>query len=277
MGVLVLLSIALLTVYFRESAGGPLHRTQGVGAAILRPFEVGVERIARPFRDTYGYFHDLAVARSQNGRLRADLEHYRQLYIQNATALHDSIQLKKILNYEEGPSFPIDYRPVNTRVLAGPPSQFEQQVVVAAGSNQGIHRYDPVVTPAGLVGDVTKVFSNVARVTLLTDDQSAVGAMNLRGASGLVRHGASPEGTLILDQVTKDQVVYRGDRVLTQGTLAGGLPSIYPRGIPIGTVTHVGQSDIGNYKDIQLSPFVDFSSLESVIVLVPKVRSAQLP
>jgi rod shape-determining protein MreC len=277
MGVLVLLSITLLTVYFRESAGGPLHRTQGVGAAILRPFEVGVERIARPFRDVYGYFHGLAVARSENGRLRAEAEHYRQLYIQNATAAHDNVQLRALLNYEQGPSFPADYRPVNTRVIAGPPSQFEQQLVVAAGSNQGIHRYDPVVTPAGLVGDVTKVFSNVARVTLLTDDQSAVGAMNLRGASGLVRHGASPVGTLILDQVTKDQVVYRGDRVLTQGTLAGGLPSIYPRGIPIGTVTHVGQSDIGNYKDIQVSPFVDFSSLESVIVLVPKVRSAQLP
>ena len=277
MGVLVLLSLALITVYFRESAGGPLHRTQGVGAAVLRPFEVGAERIARPFRDVYGYFHGLAVARSQNARLRTDLEHYRQLYIQNATALHDDVQLKKILNYEEGPSFPADFRPVNTRVIASPPSQFEQQVVVAAGSNQGIHRYDPVVTPAGLVGDVTKVFSNVARVTLLTDDQSAVGAMNLRGASGLVRHGASPGGTLILDQVTKDQVVYRGDRVLTQGSLAGGLPSVYPRGIPIGTVTHVGQSDVGLYKDIQLQPFVDFSSLESVIVLVPKVRSAKLP
>ena len=277
MGVLVLLSLALITVYFRESAGGPLHRTQGVGAAILRPFEVGVERIARPFRDVYGYFHGLAVARSQNAHLRSDLERYRQLYIQNATALHDNVQLRQMLNYEQGPSFPADYRPVNTRVIAGPPSQFEQQIVVAAGSNQGIARYDPVVTPAGLVGDVTKVFSNVARVTLLTDDQSAVGAMNLRGASGLVRHGASPGGTLILDQVTKDQVVYRGDRVLTQGSLAGGLPSIYPRGIPIGTVTHVGQSDVGLYKDIQLKPYVDFTSLESAIVLVPKVRSAQLP
>ena len=277
MGVLVLLSIALLTVYFRESAGGPLHRTQGVGAAILRPFEVGVERIARPFRDVYDYFHDLAVARSENGRLRAEAQHYRQLYLQNATAAHDNVELRAFLKYEQGPSFPADYRPVNTRVIGGPPSQFEQQLVVAAGSNQGIHRYDPVVTPAGLVGDVTKVFSNVARVTLLTDDQSAVGAMNLRGASGLVRHGTSSAGTLILDQVTKDQVVYRGDRVLTQGSLAGGLPSVYPRGIPIGTVTHVGQSDVGLYKDIQVRPFVDFSSLESVIVLVPKVRSAQLP
>jgi rod shape-determining protein MreC len=277
MGVLVLLSLALITVYFRESAGGPLHRTQGVGAAILRPFEVGAERVARPFRDVYGYFHGLAVARSENTRLKSELERYRQLYDQNATAFHDNIQLKKILKYEQGPDFPTGFRAVNTRVIAQPPGQFEQQIVVEAGSNQGVHRYDPVVTPAGLVGDVTKVFSNVARVTLLTDEQSAVGAMNLRGASGLVRHGASPGGTLILDQVTKDQVVVRGDHVLSEGTLAGRLPSVYPRGIPIGTVTHVGQSDVGLYKDIQVKPFVDFSALESVIVLVPKVRAGHLP
>ncbi|HYZ79340.1 MAG TPA: rod shape-determining protein MreC [Gaiellaceae bacterium] len=274
---LVLLSLALITVYFRESAGGPLHRTQGVGAAVLRPFEVGAERIARPFRDVYDYFHGLAVARSENERLKSELERYRQLYDQNATAVHDNLLLTKILKYEQGPHFPTGFRAVNTRVIAQPPSQFEQQIVVEAGSNQGIRRYDPVVTPAGLVGDVTKVFSNVARVTLLTDEQSAVGAMNLKGASGLVRHGASPGSTLILDQVTKDQIVQRGDHVLTQGTLAGKLPSVYPRGIPIGVVTHVGQSDVGLYKDIQLRPFVDFSSLESVIVLVPKVRAGQLP
>ena len=277
MGVLVLLSLALITVYFRESAGGPLHRTQGVGAAVLRPFEVGAERIARPFRDIYGYFHDLAVARSENHRLKSELERYRQLYDQNATAFHDNLQLKRMLDYVEGPAFPSGFRAVNTRVIAQPTSQFEQQIVVEAGSNQGVRRYDPVVTPAGLVGDVTKVFSNVARVTLLTDEQSAVGAMNLKGASGLVRHGASPGSTLILDQVTKDQIVARGDHVLTEGTLAGRLPSVYPRGIPIGTVTHVGQSDVGLYKDIQLRPFVDFSALESVIVLVPKVRAGQLP
>jgi rod shape-determining protein MreC len=274
--VLVLLSLALITVYFRESASGPLHRTQGVGAAILRPFEVGAERIARPFRDVYGYFHGLAVARSENARLKSEVERYRQLYDQNATAVHDNIQLKKMLSYEEGPRFPTGFHAVNTRVIAQPPSQFEQQIVVEAGSNQGVRRYDPVVTPDGLVGDVTKVFSNVARVTLLIDEQSAVGAMNLHGASGLVRHGSSGSA-LILDQVTKDQVVYRGDHVLTEGTLAGRLPSVYPRGIPIGIVTHVGQSEVGLYKDIQMKPFVDFSSLESVIVLVPKVRAGPVP
>jgi rod shape-determining protein MreC len=277
MGVLVLLSLVLITIYFRESDGGPLHRTQGVGAAVLRPFEIGVERVVRPFRDVYGYFHGLAVAKSENARLKAELERYRQLYDQNATAYHDNVLLTKLLRYQQGPRFPSGFRPVNTRVLAAPPGQFEQQITIAAGSNQGIERLDPVVTPAGLVGDVTKVFSNVARVTLLTDEQAAAAGMNLYGASGLVKHGASPGSALILDHVTKDQVVHRGDMIVTEGNLAGKLRSVYPRGIQIGKVTHVGQSDVGLYKDIQVKPFVDFSSLESVIVLVPKVRVKQLP
>jgi len=277
MGVLVLLSLALITIYFRESDSGPLHRIQGVGASILRPFEVGVDRVSRPFRDVYGYFHGLAVARSENGRLKADLERYRQLYDQNSTAYHDNIELRKLLHYEEGPRFPEGFRPLNVRVLAQPSHQFEQAITISAGSNQGVVKYDAVVTPAGLVGDVTKVFSNVARVTLLTDEQSSAAAMDVHGASGLVRHGASPGNTLILDHVTKDQVVHRRDGVVTEGTLAGNLHSIYPRGIPIGTVAHVGQSDVSLYKDIQVKPFVDFSSLDSVIVLVPKNRMRQLP
>ena len=87
MGVLVLLSLALITVYFRESSGGFLHRTQSGGATILRPFEVVANRVARPFEDVYGYFHGLAVARSENARLRAQIERYRQLYGASASAI----------------------------------------------------------------------------------------------------------------------------------------------------------------------------------------------
>ena len=55
-GVLVFVSIVLITIYFREPSGGSLHGVQSTGAAVLRPFEVGAERVARPFRDGYGWF-----------------------------------------------------------------------------------------------------------------------------------------------------------------------------------------------------------------------------
>ena len=62
-----------------------------------------------------------------------------------------------------------------------------------------------------------------------------------------------------------------GDTIITAGSPAGSkLASLYPRNIPIGFVSSVGQNDTDIFKEIQVQPFVDFSSLESVLVLIPK-------
>ena len=68
-GSLVLLSIVLITIYFREPVGGGLHGVQSTGATVLRPFEVGATRVAQPFRDGYGWFSGVLHAKSENGRL----------------------------------------------------------------------------------------------------------------------------------------------------------------------------------------------------------------
>ena len=277
MGLLVLLSLALITIYFRESSGGFLHRTQSGGAAILRPFEVGANRVARPFQDVYGYFHGLAVAHSENGRLRAQVARYRQLYAASASAVQKNVELEKALRYQDTAKYPEGYRPVFASVSATPPSQFDQSIVVSAGSNQGIRVHDPVVSAGSLVGEVTKVTSSMARVTLLTDAEIAVAATDVTGAAGLIRHGQGSGDSLILDHVTKDQVVHKGDMVVTSGILAGRLRSLYPKNIPVGVVTSVGQSEVELYKLIQVSPFVDFSTLDSVAVLVSRKPAPQLP
>jgi rod shape-determining protein MreC len=159
---------------------------------------------------------------------------------------------------------------VAARVIARAPSQFEQQIVVSAGKNDGISKHDAVVTADGLVGEVTKVASNVAQVTLLTDETSAVSGLDIStNASGIAQNGRS-SSSLTLERVTKDQVVNRGDVIVTSGFRSGDLSSLYPRGIPIGSVTSVGQSDTDLYKQIQVDSFVDFSQLEAVIILVKK-------
>ena len=277
MGVLVLLSLALITVYFRESSGGFLHRTQSGGATILRPFEVVANRVARPFEDVYGYFHGLAVARSENARLRAQIERYRQLYGASASAIQENVDLRKALRYYDTAKYPEGYRPVFASVEARPLSQFDQAIVVAAGSKQGVRVHDPVVAAGSLVGEVTKVTSSMARVTLLTDAEIAVAAKDVTGAAGLIRHGQGSGDSLILDHVSKDQVVHKGDIVVTSGILAGRLRSLYPKNIPIGLVTSVGRSEIELYMSIQVSPFVDFSTLDSVAILVSRKPAPRVP
>jgi rod shape-determining protein MreC len=271
--VLVLFSLALITVYFRESEEGTLHSAQRIGLSVAMPFEVAGERIARPFRDAWGWTSDLVGAKQENEKLRKQVDALRQRVIQEQTAVSENDRLRDLLSFVDGPSFPAGFTGVSTRVVGRPPSAYNQQVLIAAGSSAGIRRNDPVVTQDGLVGLVTNVTSNGAKVTLLTDQSSAVSAIVLEsGSAGLVRHGPSDSSALVLDRVGKDEFVEEGNLVITAGWRSGKLESLYPRGIPVGMVKSVGQQDVDLYKRIQVAPLVNFDALAEVIVLVPKKR-----
>jgi rod shape-determining protein MreC len=272
LAVLLVLSLALITLYFREPQEGPLHAARDGGSTVLKPFQVAADRVVQPFRDAYEYVDALIGAKEENEQLRTELERVQQEATQLRFAFEESVALQRLLSYVESPSFPADFEYVTAAVIAYPPSQFEQRLVIGAGSDQGIRRNDPVVNERGLVGKVTAVTGVEAQVTLLTDEKLAVGALDLDNveAAGLVRHGRAGEEALVLDLVEKRYTVSVGDRIVTAGTRRSGDDSPFPRGIPLGTVTFVNQSDTEPYKQIQLRPAVDFGSIHSVLVLIPK-------
>jgi rod shape-determining protein MreC len=276
MGVLVLLSLVLITISFRSGSGGAVHRVEGAGATVLRPFEVAAERVARPFRDVYGYFAGLVHVKRENSRLKQQVNELRQKELLGQSALEQNRVLRSQLKFIDSPRFPVDYTPVNTRIISWA-SEFVQQVVIAAGSDSGITQDTPIVTNYGLVGRVTAVTGSAAQVTLLTDENSAVPALDqTTSANGLVRHGQG-QGSLVLDFVPKAANVKEGDVIVTAGTQSKQYPSLFPGGIPIGVVTHVGQSDAALYKQIQIDPYVDFSALDAVTALITHKRTPKAP
>jgi rod shape-determining protein MreC len=273
-GVLVLLSLVLITVSFRSGDDGRLSGVQSAGATALRPFAVGVERVAQPFRDAYSWVDSLFGARSEAERLRAEVRDLRQRAIQSEFALQENDYLRRLLRYLDGPRFPGDFDPVAAEVIGRPDSEFAQAIVVAAGSINGVRVNDPVVTADGLVGLVTRVARGTSRIQLLTDQEAAVSAVDLStSAPGIVLHARGTRETLVLDRVRKQDVVSVGDEIVTAGWRTGALSSLYPKGIPIGKVTSVGQTDTDLFQQVQVDPYVDFGSLDAVLVLVPKERS----
>jgi len=137
---------------------------------------------------------------------------------------------------------------------------------------------EPLGGPDGsgaLIGTVDRAFAHESRVTLLTDSESAVTATDVTNPSviGAVRRGGGSSDVLILDRVSKTPVVRIGDTIVTAGSLgAGPLKSKFPRGIAIGSVSSKSSSDTTLFQNIQLKPLVDFSSIQTVVVLVPKSR-----
>jgi rod shape-determining protein MreC len=273
MGSLVLLSLILITMSFRSGEDGPLSGVQSAGATVLRPFAVGFERIAQPFRDVYEWADSLLDARSEAERLRIENQELRQRAIQSEFALQENEYLRNLQDFIDGPRFPDDFEPVSAEVIGRPVGAFVQAIVIAAGSQNGIRVNDSVVTADGLVGLVTRVTPSTARIQLLTDQEAAVSAIDLgTRAEGIVRHARGTRETLVLDRVRKQDVVRVGDDVVTAGWRASGLSSLYPKGIPIGKVTSVGQTDTDLFQQVQVDPYVDFGLLDAVLVLVPAER-----
>jgi rod shape-determining protein MreC len=274
-GVLVLASLVLISLSFRSGESGPLTGFQSAGASVLRPFAVGLERVAQPFRDGYAWADDLFSARDEAARLREENRQLRQRAIQSQFALQENRYLRTLLDYIDGPRFPSDFNPVVAEVTGRPPTVFTQAIVIAAGTQNGVRLNDPVITADGLVGLVTGVTSKLSRVQLLTDEEAAASAIDLRTrASGIVLHARGTKETLVFDRVRKEDVVRRGDQVVTAGWKTGTLSSVYPKGIPIGRVTSWSVTDTDLYQQIQVDPYVDFGSLDAVIVLVPKDRTS---
>ena len=274
-GVLVVLGLTLITLSFRQADSGPVASAQSTAASALRPFQIAAQRVAQPFRDGYAWVDSLFTARSDAEELRAENETLRQQVIQNEFAARENARLRRLLAFRDGPAFPRDYAGLAASVIARPAGAFAQAIVVAVGAKDGVTLNAPVVTEAGLVGLVTRITSRTSRVTLLTDEQLAVSALDVKSnAAGVVRHGRASGSTLILDRVSKEEVVEVGDTVVTAGWRSAKLSSLYPKGIPIGEVTSVGQTDTDAYKQVQVTPFADLTSLDAVLVLLRRAGSA---
>ncbi len=266
---LVLLALVLVTISFRSPTSGALHDLQGAGSSVLRPFQVAGARIAKPFRDAYNYVDGLTSAKAENAKLKREVAQYRSAYLDERAKAAQTPDLERLLHYEQGPAYPHDFRAVNVAVTSFPDGPFAHTLTIEAGSNDGLQLNTPVVSGDGLVGRVTNVFPDAATVTVLTAPDSFVAARDLdTGVRGTVHRG--PGGTLILDYVQKQLVVRPGDTIVTDGTRDPRYPSLYPRGIPIGKVPvgGVGVTDTATFLQVQVQPFANVGSLDSVAALV---------
>jgi rod shape-determining protein MreC len=187
-------------------------------------------------------------------------------------------QDKQLLHFTQNSQIASQYPFIGANVTRQVPNAYSQTVTINVGSSAGVAVGDPVVAPAGnsdlfagLIGRVTTVTPNASSVELILDPDTAVSA---RVQGGSVRGVAVPNpgnpGVLDLQMVPQAEQLKPNQVVVTAGLQANrqNLQALLPAGIPIGLVTSVSQSDLNNvYKGIEVTPFVDFGSLDRVLVL----------
>jgi rod shape-determining protein MreC len=261
---LVVLSLVLVTLYFREGDGGVLHAARAVTLEVTAPFSRFGMAITSPFRAAGDFIEGISVSRKRLDTLETQNEELRARLAELEEARQENERLRALVDFAEERKL----AKLGARVIRRPVSIWEGVIVVDRGSNDGVLPGMPVIAAQGLVGQVADVSANNATVRLLTDQQSGVASMiQSTRATGVVRGSLS--GVLSLDFVDRAQLPQVGDVVITSG-----LGGVYPTGIVVGDVTAVDDRRGELYPRITLESRVPVERIEEVFILVGTASTA---
>jgi rod shape-determining protein MreC len=264
---LIAASLVLLTAYFGESDNGSLRSFQRGAMAVFAPIQEGANRAVKPVRDLFGWFGSTLHAKSQRDQLKKERDALRNQLAATDVALADARQQAGLKAQDTSGGLG-RYQPLQARVYERSPSTWYQTVAINKGSSDGIHRNDPVINSEGLVGKVDEVASNSATVTLITDqDFAATGITAISQEPGSVSPAVGAPGDLLFELVDNASNVRQGDLIITAGTRSSRLSSLYPRGIPIGTVSRIDIGEGELDRRIHIKPAADLRRLDLVQVL----------
>ena len=203
------------------------------------------------------YFY-LVDVRQENRRLKLELDSLKRENGLFKELLATQERLRDLLKFKEVVRQPA----VAAQVVGLDPTGWFQSVVINKGTSSGINLDMPVVNASGVVGRIVSVSAHYAKVLLVIDQNSAVDCLVQRSRDrGMVR-GQSAQ-VCRLDYMVKSGDVKEGDVVITSG-----LGRVFPKGLPVGTISNVKEGDGTLFKEIEVTPAVDFSKLEEVLVIL---------
>ena len=250
-----LLQVLLLAVQIKRDSQGRLIRTWTVGA--VSPFERAGSYVFGSFRDTWRNYFALRGTKKDNDDLRRENDALKLRIAQLEGRAAEADRLAALLHFRQSQA---DVPMVAARVIGGGPSTASQIIQLDRGEHDGIRKNMGVITPDGVVGKVFEAYPNTAQVLLLTDKESGVGAMLADSRIQSPVDGVG-EPLATMKYVPNDDDVSVGARVVTSG-----MDKIFPRDLPVGTITEVKP---GNpFKQIRIKPAANLERLEEVLVLL---------
>ena len=263
---LVLFAISLLILLFRSVAA--VQAAAEVGTQVLVPVQRALAETGITTNRFLQAIGELDKLRTDNADLRAAND---RLTLENARLAEAAIAAQQAAKLAVAQRA-LPYKTITAPVIARDPSGVLKTIVIGAGTDQGVSVDQIVLAEQGVVGRVSEVGSNYAKILLVTDSSSSVSALvQTSRASGIVR--GQYGDTLVMEWILQSDPVKPGDIVVTAGLGIGNeLRSLYPKGLVIGTVVDVTKAEVSAYQRAIIAPAADLRKLESVLLIVDPAK-----
>lgn len=262
---LIAIAFALITVDIRGGEASPVDGARQAAATVFGPVQNGVAKAVDPVGNAIGAVRDSGGRHDRVSALERENAALKQRLGSDDRNRSRVRELDKLLKTAGAGQYGIKAAEV---IAIGAAQGFSWTVTIDAGADDGLKRDMTVLNGDGLVGRVTTVGPNTATVLLANDPDFTVGTRmeksdELGFATG---QGDQPLNVQLLNGKAK---VKNGDRLVTFGS---SRDRPFVPGVPVGEVVRVDPSGGDLTRDIFVRPYVGFSKLDIVGVVVQAPR-----
>lgn len=236
--------------------------TNIVATAVI-PMQDGINSVGVWVSDRFSSMQSMEDLRTENEQLRQQVEELTQ---QNESLTSDQQELEDLRSLLSLSQQYTDYTKVGARVISSGSGNWYENFIINKGSDDGIAVNMNVLAGEGLVGIVTEVGKNYAKVQSIISDDSSVSAMSVTTSDNCVVRGNSEsahrDGVIDVTYISKDSTMADGDELVTSNISSKYLP-----GLKIGTVSGIEMDSSNLTKSAVITPVVDFQHIDEVLVI----------
>ena len=259
-GIIITIIILIVVVIVSNISTGNLWAMESAVGKLFMPIQNGIIYLKNKITGNEQELSDIQTLKEENQKLKDENSQLQEQLRELEILKSENNTLKEYVNLKDKYS---SYTTVPAYVIQRSLSNYDKLIVINAGTDDGINVNMPVISESGLVGHVISVTNDTAKIQTIIDTASNVSA-NISNVQDSVVLKGTLNSTEILKAtyIPADSTILQGDEVVTSG-----LGGIYPKGILVGNVKTVvnTQNEADRYAEIVVS--TDFSNLETVLVI----------
>ena len=254
---------AIIIIGVFSSANRDASVAENVGGAVATPAHGAVSGIGRWFGCITSYFGNIKSLRTENQSLKNENNNLQSKINEMQGLQQENDRLKKMLKLQEKS---VDINMLAAKVAAQDPTNWYSTFTINRGEKDGVKKNQAVVdADRNLVGQISEVGENWAKVITILDPQSSVGVMIKRSKEIGILEGNSNlryEGKCRLGYIARDTDIQNDDIVETSG-----LGGVFPRGLVIGKVAEVYDENATMSKAATIEPLANVKKMNEVFVV----------
>ena len=258
-GIVITIIILILIVVLSNVDSGASF-IENAASKLVMPVQNGLTYLKNKISGNSTFFTDINNLKEENEELSKKNSELEQSLRELESIRSENETLKEYLGLTEKYG---EYSTVPAYIINKDISNYSKTIVINVGSDDGIKENMTVIADQGLVGHVISVTSDTAKVRTIVDTSSSVSCLLSTTDESIVCKGTlEEESALRAMYIPDDDGIIQGDSVETSG-----LGGIYPKGIHVGSIKRVVNTQNATDRYAIVETAVDFDKLDTVLVI----------